>query len=89
MVEKFAEILTSETTLYVESILNTIKRAADLPISKSDGYCKACPVPWWNDKYQIIKTQKKEGRKANDQKSILENKVEWKRLQDLAKRLNN
>jgi len=46
LVKKITDIPTSEPTVYIDIILNTIKEAAEVLISKSDGYYKACLVTW-------------------------------------------
>lgn len=49
-VEKVTAIPTTKPCDYgIYAVLNTIKAAAQESIPKSDGYCEACPVLWWND----------------------------------------
>ncbi|WP_435316573.1 hypothetical protein, partial [Klebsiella pneumoniae] len=66
-------------------IIRTLKAAADISIPKTDGYYKKCPVPWWNDRCEQIKDERKKAERKMKNNNTAFNSMEYKRIRGLSK----
>ena len=87
LTDQINELPVTEPTNYMEAILSKIEQAADDSIPKSDGYCKACPVPWWNNMCTLIKKERNKAEKRMLRNPTVANRVEYKRLRGISKRI--
>ena len=87
LTESISDLPVTEPTIYMESILDKIKEAAEESIPKSDGYYRTCPVPWWNKRCEMIKRERNKAEKRLLRNPTAANKMEYKRLRGVTKRI--
>ena len=87
MTESINDLPVTEPTTYMESILDKIREAAEESIPKSDGYYKTCPVPWWSNRCEMVKRERNKAEKRMLRNPTMANKMEYKRLRGITKRI--
>ena len=87
LTESISDLPIVEPVAYMESILDKIREAAEESIPKSDRYYKTCPVPWWSNRCEMIKRERNKAEKRMLRNPTMANKMEYKRLRGITKRI--